>query len=81
MAGQLLCAGRPVCDVRISAQELIRAKSYDLSGKKWRVCMHMYMHVSCMYCHVHECTMYETCMYMHTHQSWPVQCSTNTTEI
>ena len=33
MAGQWLCAGRPICDVRISAKELIRAKSYDLAGK------------------------------------------------
>ena len=32
MAGNWLCAGRPVCDVRISAKELIRAKSYDLAG-------------------------------------------------
>ena len=32
MIGQLLCAGRPVVDVRTSAQELIRAKSYDLPG-------------------------------------------------
>ena len=32
MAGHWLCAGRPVCDVRISAKELIRAKSYDLAG-------------------------------------------------
>ncbi len=29
--GHLLCAGRPVCDVKITAKELIRAKSYDLS--------------------------------------------------
>ena len=29
--GHLLCAGRPVCDVKISAKELIRAKSFDLS--------------------------------------------------
>ena len=28
--GHLLCAGRPVCDVKISAKELIRAKSFDL---------------------------------------------------
>ena len=31
-AGQLLCAGRPVCDIRTSAQELIRARSYDITG-------------------------------------------------
>lgn len=29
-ASHLLCAGRPVCDVKVSAKELIRAKSYDL---------------------------------------------------
>ena len=33
MIGQLLCAGRAVVDVRTSAQELIRAKSYDLPGE------------------------------------------------
>ncbi len=32
MIGQLLCAGRPVVDIRTSAQELIKAKSYDLPG-------------------------------------------------
>ncbi len=26
----LLCVGRPVCDVKTTARELIRAKSYDL---------------------------------------------------
>ena len=34
MIGQLLCAGRPVVDVRVSAQELIRARSYDLPGER-----------------------------------------------
>lgn len=31
--GHLLCAGRPVCDIKTSAKELIRARSYDLSGE------------------------------------------------
>ena len=33
-AGSLLCAGRPVCDVMTSARELIRARSYDLRGRR-----------------------------------------------
>ena len=32
-AGSQLCAGRPVCDVMTSARELIRARSYDLTGR------------------------------------------------
>ncbi len=32
MIGLILCAGRPVVDLRTSAKELIRAKSYDLGG-------------------------------------------------
>ena len=31
-AGSQLCAGRLVCDVMTSARELIKARSYDLTG-------------------------------------------------
>lgn len=30
-AASFLCVGRPVCDVRISAEELVRVRSYDLT--------------------------------------------------
>ena len=32
-ASQSLCCGRLVCDVKLSAKELIRARSYDLTGE------------------------------------------------
>ena len=31
-AAQGLCAGRPLCDIKLCAMELIRARSYDLTG-------------------------------------------------
>ena len=33
-SSQWLCCGRLVCDVKVSAKELIRVRSYDLSGEQ-----------------------------------------------
>ena len=32
-SSQSLCCGRVLCDVKLSAKELIRARSYDLTGE------------------------------------------------